>query len=107
MVKRVFVTGSSDGLGLAAARALLADGHAVVAHARSVERADHVRGLLPDAEDVLVGDLASREATMRLAERANASGRFDAVIHNAGVGYREPRRVGTPEGHASCTDPTG
>jgi NAD(P)-dependent dehydrogenase (short-subunit alcohol dehydrogenase family) len=33
-----------------------------------------------------------------LAEQANERGRFDAVIHNAGVGYREPRRVETADG---------
>jgi NAD(P)-dependent dehydrogenase (short-subunit alcohol dehydrogenase family) len=32
-----------------------------------------------------------------VAEQANASGHFDAVIHNAGVGYRE-RRIETVDG---------
>jgi len=36
---RVFITGSTDGLGRAAAQALLDDGHEVVLHARSAERA--------------------------------------------------------------------
>jgi NAD(P)-dependent dehydrogenase (short-subunit alcohol dehydrogenase family) len=27
-----------------------------------------------------------------VAEQANASGRYDAIIHNVGVGYREPQR---------------
>ena len=36
---RVFVTGSSDGLGLMTARPLLEQGHTVVAHARNEERA--------------------------------------------------------------------
>ena len=30
--------------------------------------------------------------------QANDSGRFDAVIHNAGVGYREPRKITTADG---------
>jgi NAD(P)-dependent dehydrogenase (short-subunit alcohol dehydrogenase family) len=34
----------------------------------------------------------------QVAEQADASGRFDAIIHNAGVGYREVRRVETPDG---------
>lgn len=42
---------------------------------------------VPGAEDVLVGDLASIEETKRLAADVNAIGRFDVVIHNAGV-YR-------------------
>ena len=32
---RVFITGSSDGLGIAAAQSLLGEGHEVVLHARS------------------------------------------------------------------------
>ncbi|MBM9506295.1 SDR family NAD(P)-dependent oxidoreductase [Actinacidiphila acididurans] len=99
-MSRVFVTGSADGLGLAAAELLLQQGHQVVGHARSEERADDVRAALPGIEDVLAGDLSSAAQTRAVAERANASGRFDAVIHNAGVGYRERRRIATPEGHA-------
>jgi NAD(P)-dependent dehydrogenase (short-subunit alcohol dehydrogenase family) len=33
-----------------------------------------------------------------VAEQVNNLGRFDAVIHNAGIGYREPRRVETVDG---------
>jgi NAD(P)-dependent dehydrogenase (short-subunit alcohol dehydrogenase family) len=40
---RIFVTGSADGLGLGAARALLDDGHHVVLHARSEQRAGEIR----------------------------------------------------------------
>jgi NAD(P)-dependent dehydrogenase (short-subunit alcohol dehydrogenase family) len=42
-VSRILVTGSTDGLGLAAARQLLEDGHQVIAHARNRVRADEVR----------------------------------------------------------------
>ena len=34
----------------------------------------------------------------RVAAAADATGPFDAVIHNAGIGYREPRRVETDDG---------
>jgi NAD(P)-dependent dehydrogenase (short-subunit alcohol dehydrogenase family) len=83
---RVLVTGSADGLGLAVGQRLLDQGHEVVLHARSAARADAIRRAAPGAADVLVGDLSSRSETTALAEAANASGRFDAVIHNAGVG---------------------
>ena len=43
---RIFITGSVDGLGLAAARALLADGHMVVVHGRNRERLGAARELL-------------------------------------------------------------
>ncbi len=95
---RVLITGSSDGLGLMAAELLAHDGHAVTLHARNGQRADDVRRALPAAQHILVGDLSSIEGTRQVAEQANALGRYDAVIHNAGVGYREPRRVETVDG---------
>ncbi len=94
---RVFITGSSDGLGLMAAQQLVETGHRVVLHARSPARADETRRRLPDCEAVAVGDLASLVETRALAEQVNRIGRFDAVIHNAGVGLRE-RLQRTAEG---------
>jgi NAD(P)-dependent dehydrogenase (short-subunit alcohol dehydrogenase family) len=96
----VFITGSNDGLGRDAARRLLDDGHTVVGHARNAEKAQALREELPGIEDVLVADLASLEEVRRLAADGNVRGTFDAVIHNAGVSHREPRRIATPDGHA-------
>ena len=87
---RVFVTGSADGLGLMAARLLLEQGHAVVLHARSAARARDALAAAPQAEAAVVGDLASAAQTRSVAGQVNQLGRFDAIIHNAGVGYREP-----------------
>jgi NAD(P)-dependent dehydrogenase (short-subunit alcohol dehydrogenase family) len=95
---RVFITGSSDGLGKMAAELLIAQGHQIVLHARSAARADETRKAVAGAEDVVVGDLASMVETRSVAEQVNRLGRFDAVIHNAGIGYREPRLVKTGEG---------
>ncbi|MGD0811881.1 MAG: SDR family NAD(P)-dependent oxidoreductase, partial [Acidimicrobiales bacterium] len=95
---RVLITGSSDGLGLMAAEVLAHEGHAVTLHARNAQRAGDARRALPAAEQVVVGDLASIEEARQVAEQANALGRYDTVIHNAGVGYREPRRVETVDG---------
>jgi NAD(P)-dependent dehydrogenase (short-subunit alcohol dehydrogenase family) len=47
---RVFITGSSDGLGLMTARLLIEEGHSVIAHARGEQRADQTRTALPGAE---------------------------------------------------------
>ena len=94
----VLITGSSDGLGLMAGRLLIGQGHTVTLHARNKARATHARAVLPAAENVLVGDLVSLDGIRSLAAQANAAGRFDAVIHNAGIGYREPRRVETVDG---------
>ena len=87
----VFVTGSADGLGLIAAQRLIEAGHAVTLHARNGQRAADAQAAAPGAAGVLVGDLASMAEVRSLAAAANARGRFDAVIHNAAVGYREPR----------------
>jgi NAD(P)-dependent dehydrogenase (short-subunit alcohol dehydrogenase family) len=82
---RVLVTGSADGLGLAAARALLDDGHDVVVHARSTERLEAVRDLLDRGAAGVTGDLSDLDETRGVADQANDLGRMDAVIHNAGV----------------------
>jgi NAD(P)-dependent dehydrogenase (short-subunit alcohol dehydrogenase family) len=95
---RVLVTGSSDGLGLMAARLLVEDGHEVTLHARNDARADDARGELPAARDVVVGDLSSIAGMRQVAEQANVLGRYHAVIHNAGIGYREPARIVTVDG---------
>ena len=95
---KIFVTGSSDGLGLMAARLLAEQGHAVVLHARNEARAKDARAALPQAEAVIVGDLSTLGAMIEVADEANRLGRFDAVIHNVGLGYREARRVETVDG---------
>jgi NAD(P)-dependent dehydrogenase (short-subunit alcohol dehydrogenase family) len=80
-----------------AARLLLEEGHQVVLHARDTPRAAEVRRNLPSAEAVAIGDLSSIAQTREVAEQVNHLGRLDAVIHNAGVGYREPRRRQTKD----------
>jgi NAD(P)-dependent dehydrogenase (short-subunit alcohol dehydrogenase family) len=98
-MSRVFITGSSDGLGLAAARTLISEGHEVVLHARSSERAAALSDVAGRAVGVVIGDLSSAAQTRALAEQVNKIGRMDAVIHNAGI-YNEASRAPTPEGHA-------
>ena len=98
-MRRIFITGSTDGLGRDAAQTLLKEGHEVVLHARSQARAAALADLAPRAKGVVIGDLASAAQTRSIAEQVNKLGRMDAVIHNAGI-YREPGRGNTPEGHA-------
>jgi NAD(P)-dependent dehydrogenase (short-subunit alcohol dehydrogenase family) len=95
---RIFITGSSEGLGMMAGELLVADRHRVVLHARNARRAEDTRASLPSAEAVVVGDLSSIAGMREVARQVNALGRFDAVIHNAGIGYREPRRIATADG---------
>lgn len=87
IVARIFITGSADGLGKLSANALIAEGHQVLLHARNAERAEQAMKTVPRAEGVVAGDLTSINETKRLADKVNDLGRFDAVIHNAGV-YR-------------------
>ena len=97
---RIFITGSTDGLGRAAAQSLLSDGHEVVLHARTVERAAAMADLAAGALGIVIGDLQSAADTRSIAQQVNAIGRMDAVIHNAGI-YKHPNRGPTPEGHAT------
>ena len=97
---RIFITGSSDGLGLMAAQLLVEQGHSVVLHARSTQRAKATQRRLPGAEAVVTGDLASLQQMRSVADQVNALGVFDAIIHNAAVGYREPQRIETEDGFA-------
>ncbi|WP_242127930.1 SDR family NAD(P)-dependent oxidoreductase [Sphingobium sp. Sx8-8] len=92
-MSRIFISGSSMGLGLMAAQLLSEQGHAVVLHARDATRANDARRALPSAEAIVTGDLDTIAATKDVAAQVNALGRFDAVIHNAAVGYREARRI--------------
>ncbi|HWG63150.1 MAG TPA: SDR family NAD(P)-dependent oxidoreductase [Streptosporangiaceae bacterium] len=95
---RVLITGSSDGLGLMAARILAGDGHKVTLHGRNAARADDARAALPAAEAAVTGDLATLAGMRHVAAQAEDLGHYDAIIHNAGVGYRLPHRVETADG---------
>lgn len=89
---RIFITGSADGLGLLAAKALVREGHDVVIHARNKQRGEEAQQKVPGAKGVLSADLSDAEQTTRLADEVNKLGTFDAVIHNAGV-YQVPSRT--------------
>ena len=82
---RIFITGSADGLGQLAAKALVAQGHTVVLHARDEKRGQEALNKVPGAEAVVTADLSSLDETKQLASKVNALGKLDAVIHNAGV----------------------
>lgn len=97
-MSRVFVTGSSDGIGRRTAADLIAAGHDVVLHGRTSQRAEEAVLALPGAKAAVVGDLASFESTRAMAEQVNALGPFDAVIHNAGIGGGLEQRETSEDG---------
>jgi NAD(P)-dependent dehydrogenase (short-subunit alcohol dehydrogenase family) len=88
-MSRIFISGSSTGLGLMAGELLIDQGHLVVLHARNAARAADAQRALPKADAIVQGDLSTVAGAKQVAARVNELGRFDAIIHNAAVGYRE------------------
>lgn len=97
---RIFITGSSDGIGREAAKVIADQGHTVYLHARNGDRAKQAHDSVPSAQGVIIGDLGSIEGTKKLADEANKQGPFDAIIHNAGLGPSNSDTK-TPDGFAS------
>lgn len=78
-------------------RLLVERGHQVVFHARNEQRVRDLARDLPLADRVLVSDVTTLAGMRDLARQANDLGRFDAVIHNAGLGFRE-QQIETSDG---------
>jgi NAD(P)-dependent dehydrogenase (short-subunit alcohol dehydrogenase family) len=95
---KIFISGSSTGLGLMTGRLLVEQGHQVVLHGRNAARSSDARRQLPQALAVITGDLSTVRGARDVAEQVNRLGRFDAVVHNAGIGYRESKRAETEDG---------
>ncbi|MFC9503870.1 SDR family NAD(P)-dependent oxidoreductase [Streptomyces sp. NPDC057002] len=80
----ILVTGAASGLGHNTANALADDGHDVVVHVRDPGRLTHADDSVR-WKGVVTGDLADLDEIRDVARQASGFGRFDAVIHNAGV----------------------
>jgi NAD(P)-dependent dehydrogenase (short-subunit alcohol dehydrogenase family) len=93
------ITGSTDGIGRATARVLLADGHRVLVHARSRGRGEPVAKALGGDVALVVGDLARIDDVGRLAEQAREHGPIDRWVHNAGVWVRGSMPRTSADGH--------
>jgi NAD(P)-dependent dehydrogenase (short-subunit alcohol dehydrogenase family) len=94
---RIFITGSADGLGRMAARLLISEGHQVIVHGRNQRRAEEAMDALPGSVNAVYGDLSVMEETSEVADQVNKLGVMDAVIHNAGIGYRENKLIYTSD----------
>jgi NAD(P)-dependent dehydrogenase (short-subunit alcohol dehydrogenase family) len=93
-MSRVFITGSTTGLGLIAGTQLLALGHEVIFHARNGQRATELERKLPRNSLVVIGDLSSIDETLQVSAQVKDLGPLDAVINNAGAGYGgSPKRT--------------
>jgi NAD(P)-dependent dehydrogenase (short-subunit alcohol dehydrogenase family) len=97
-VARVLITGSRAGLGFMVAELLVGAGHRVTIHARNRDLALEAHMRLPGAEAAVAGDLAKSSDVRELASQINKLGQYDAIIHNAAIGYREETRTETSEG---------
>lgn len=85
--KRAFVSGSTQGIGFAVARALLDEGAAVVVNGRSADRADaavrRLRDEVPGADvSAVVADFADAAQVRRLLDDL---GEVDVLVNNVGV----------------------
>jgi uncharacterized protein len=78
----VLLTGATGGIGRAIARALGERGARVLLSGRRAEQLEDLRAELGANAEVLAADLADREATGALAERAGA---VDVLVANAGL----------------------
>jgi NAD(P)-dependent dehydrogenase (short-subunit alcohol dehydrogenase family) len=94
---RVLLTGSSHGLGLMVAELLAHIGHAVLHASQRPAGRSRSSGAL-DRRARRLRRLGRHRGDRQVVEQANALGRYDAVVHNAGLGYQEPRRVEIVDG---------
>jgi NAD(P)-dependent dehydrogenase (short-subunit alcohol dehydrogenase family) len=97
VMAKVFVTGSSQGIGLMTGQLLAEQGHDVVFHARNEQRAQEMKSDIPANAKIVVGDVSTVAAMKEVAAKANEHGRFDAVIHNVGIGYSAKERTETAD----------
>lgn len=95
----ILVTGATDGIGRETARILSEQGHDVIVHGRTLEKAQAIVRQLGKGTAV-AADLASLDEVRALAGRKEL-GALDVLVNNAGV-YMKTRKV-TPEGGRETT----
>ncbi len=85
----ILITGSTTGIGEAAARACVAEGAAVMIHGRREDAARALAQELGDKAGFVVGDVADPAVCTRIVEATVATfGRIDAVANNAALTAR-------------------
>jgi NAD(P)-dependent dehydrogenase (short-subunit alcohol dehydrogenase family) len=97
----ILITGSTDGLGLETARALLGKGATVLLHGRGPQRIERALATLhrPYRTHGVVADLSSLDEVRRLARDLDRRfERLDGLVNNAGIIVRDGRRQ-SRDGH--------
>lgn len=101
--KIILITGATDGIGKATAIALAKNGHTIIVHGRSREKAENVRHQIQTETgnnqiEILIADLLSLMDVRRaVAEFKEKHGRLDVLINNAGAFFNKRREI-TAEG---------
>jgi NAD(P)-dependent dehydrogenase (short-subunit alcohol dehydrogenase family) len=88
--KTIFITGATNGIGLACARALARAGARLCLHGRDagkLRKAADEAAALGAAVQTFAADLSSLEETAALAREVARAGELDALINNAGIGF--------------------
>lgn len=90
-MKKIFISGSSTGLGFLAAKKLISQGHDIYLHARNEKRAKDISKSLSGYKKIILGDLSNLEDLKNISKEVNELGKLDAIIHNAGISYVKDR----------------
>lgn len=98
MKKTILITGSTDGIGKATAKALLSQGHSVLLHGRNKSKLEAVKNELSQSNDSAdiqsySADLSDFTLVEQLAEAVSKDHQtIDVLINNAGV-YKVPNKT--------------
>lgn len=85
-----FITGGGSGIGLGAARALVADGARVTLCGRTAEKLEAAKAELGDPAAIAVADVADEDGLAAALAKANDRAPLTIAIANAGVGNAGP-----------------
>ena len=88
MVKTILITGSTDGIGLEAAKKLAEQGHRLLLHGRNPEKLQKVADALSSIGEVesYIADLSDMEAVRSLAKQVSDRHQtLDVLMNNAGI----------------------
>ena len=88
--KRILITGGTNGIGLATAKRIVAEGGEVAVTGTSQEHLDQAGRELPATSLVLRNDASDPDAARDLAEKVDTMGGLDGLFLNAGFGARTP-----------------